>query len=137
VKRFTGWNPRARFTVAQAFTRATSRAAGRFLGKVVDALPFPVRAMQVDGGSEFMAEFEKACRARETSSRRPRRGTSQHRSTPFSTAPRRNRGSGGPAARLQTGVIRFPWHPDGTTDTEKPEKIRVSAGIPDSRTGNR
>jgi len=65
VKQFTAYDPKSRFTVTQAFTRATSRAAGRFLGKVVDALPFPVRAIQVDGGSEFMAEFEKACRARE------------------------------------------------------------------------
>jgi putative transposase len=27
-------------------------------------MPFPVKAIQVDGGSEFMAEFEDACRDR-------------------------------------------------------------------------
>ena len=27
-------------------------------------LPYPVRAIQVDGGSEFMAEFEAACQTR-------------------------------------------------------------------------
>ena len=27
-------------------------------------MPFPVKAIQVDGGSEFMAEFEVACQAR-------------------------------------------------------------------------
>lgn len=27
-------------------------------------MPFPVQAIQVDGGSEFMAEFELACRDR-------------------------------------------------------------------------
>lgn len=26
--------------------------------------PFPIRAIQVDGGSEFMADFEAACKAR-------------------------------------------------------------------------
>ena len=25
-------------------------------------MPFPIRAVQVDGGSEFMAQFEEACR---------------------------------------------------------------------------
>ncbi|HWV24731.1 MAG TPA: integrase core domain-containing protein [Thermomicrobiales bacterium] len=27
-------------------------------------MPFPVQAIQVDGGSEFMAEFELACQSR-------------------------------------------------------------------------
>jgi putative transposase len=27
-------------------------------------MPFPVRAVQVDGGSEFMAQFETACKER-------------------------------------------------------------------------
>ncbi len=27
-------------------------------------MPFPVKAIQVDGGSEFMAEFEAACQAK-------------------------------------------------------------------------
>ena len=27
-------------------------------------MPFPVKAIQVDGGSEFMAEFETACPAK-------------------------------------------------------------------------
>jgi hypothetical protein len=28
-------------------------------------MPFPVRAIQIDGGSEFMAEFEAACQAKD------------------------------------------------------------------------
>ncbi len=28
---------------------------------LIQRSPFPVRAVQVDGGSEFMAEFERAC----------------------------------------------------------------------------
>jgi len=27
-------------------------------------MPFPIRALQVDGGSEFAAQFEQACRQR-------------------------------------------------------------------------
>ena len=36
--------------------------ARRFLDEVVEALPATLRSIQVDGGSEFMAEFEDACR---------------------------------------------------------------------------
>ena len=35
-----------------------------FLDNLVDTAPFRVEAVQVDGGSEFMAEFEAACRDR-------------------------------------------------------------------------
>ncbi len=31
------------------------------LDKLEAALPFPLRAIQIDGGSEFKAEFEAAC----------------------------------------------------------------------------
>ena len=34
---------------------------GRILAHLITPTPFPVRAIQVDGGSEFMAEFEEAC----------------------------------------------------------------------------
>ncbi|ETN89560.1 integrase core domain-containing protein, partial [Thermus sp. NMX2.A1] len=34
---------------------------GEFLSRLVAQAPFPIRAVQVDGGSEFMAEFEKTC----------------------------------------------------------------------------
>jgi transposase InsO family protein len=34
------------------------------LEAIVARMPFPVRAISVDGGSEFMAEFELACAAR-------------------------------------------------------------------------
>lgn len=30
---------------------------------LVGTLPFPLRSIQVDGGSEFMADFEDACEA--------------------------------------------------------------------------
>ena len=31
---------------------------------VLERMPFPVRAIQVDGGSEFKADFERACQER-------------------------------------------------------------------------
>jgi len=39
-------------------------AAARFLDVLLARMPFPVAALQVDGGSEFTAEFELACQAR-------------------------------------------------------------------------
>ena len=40
---------------------ATAGTARDFLGERLERLPFPVTAIQVDGGSEFMADFEQAC----------------------------------------------------------------------------
>ena len=48
--------------VARVFSRATAFNARRFLDDVVEAFPAPLQSVQVDGGSEFMAEFEDACR---------------------------------------------------------------------------
>jgi putative transposase len=62
VKHFTAYDPVAKWTVGQAARRATAHATSRFLEKVIADMPFPIRAIQVDGGSEFKAEFEQACR---------------------------------------------------------------------------
>lgn len=43
---------------------ATASLAAKALAAVLDRLPFTVRAIQVDGGSEFMAEFETFCQQR-------------------------------------------------------------------------
>jgi len=64
VKHFDAYCPVARWTVAKAFRRATSSAAARFLDKVQADMPFPVKAIQIDGGSEFRGDFEKACAAK-------------------------------------------------------------------------
>ena len=64
IKRFTGYDPVARFTDAQAFKRATSPAAAQFLDHLQGAVPFPLCAIQVDDGSEFIAAFETACAAK-------------------------------------------------------------------------
>ncbi len=44
---------------------ASAGTATAFLDELVARLPFPVQAIQVDGGSEFMAEFECACQDRQ------------------------------------------------------------------------
>ena len=49
--------------VARMFSRATAANATRFLTAMLEAMPFPVASIQVDGGSEFMADFERACQA--------------------------------------------------------------------------
>jgi putative transposase len=64
VKHFTGYCPIAKWTVGKAFERATATSAALFLDKLIADMPFKVDAIQVDGGSEFMAEFEQACEKR-------------------------------------------------------------------------
>lgn len=44
--------------------QASSRRAADFLTELQQRFPFPIRGIQVDGGSEFMADFEAACAAR-------------------------------------------------------------------------
>ncbi len=51
----------SRWDVLQACHRATAKNASLFLETVQRRLPFKLKAVQVDGGSEFMAEFEAAC----------------------------------------------------------------------------
>jgi putative transposase len=55
----------SRWDLVEAHQRATSLAAARFLDAAVEsACPFTVKALQIDGGSEFAAEFEAACQQR-------------------------------------------------------------------------
>ena len=64
IKHFTAYDPVAKWTVAKAYNRATAASAAMFLDKLTADMPFKVEAIQVDGGSEFMAEFEDACQSR-------------------------------------------------------------------------
>ncbi len=63
-KHFTGRVVVSRWDVVQAHTRATAATATEFLESAATAHAFPIRAVQVDGGSEFAAEFEQACQQR-------------------------------------------------------------------------
>jgi transposase InsO family protein len=47
--------------VIETFPRASSLNAKTFLSTVINRMPFPVKAVQVDGGSEFKKHFETAC----------------------------------------------------------------------------
>src|SRR3990170_3562304 len=64
LKHFTARDVVSRRDVLEVHTRATAQAAARFLDAIQARMPFPVRAIQVDGGSEFQAEFEQACQER-------------------------------------------------------------------------
>ncbi len=57
VKHFSAVDLFSRFSLAVVHSRAG------FLRGLVLRAPFPVRAVQVDGGSEFMAEFEWVCQS--------------------------------------------------------------------------
>lgn len=60
-KHFQAWDRRSKFIHAQVYSNAKSSSAKRFLQEFVDKAPFPIKSIQVDGGSEFMADFEDTC----------------------------------------------------------------------------
>jgi predicted transcriptional regulator len=61
LKDFQAWDPISKYVDAQVFTNATSHSAKKFLHQLIRNAPFKIYSVQVDGGSEFMAEFEQAC----------------------------------------------------------------------------
>jgi transposase InsO family protein len=62
LKQFTAVDVVSRWSVALLASDATAASATRALEAIRDRMPFPVRAIQVDGGSEFMSVFEEAVR---------------------------------------------------------------------------
>ncbi|PYV72205.1 MAG: hypothetical protein DMG96_26865, partial [Acidobacteria bacterium] len=50
-KQFTARDVVSRWDVIQAHTRATASTAAQFLETLLHRMPFPIRALQVDGGS--------------------------------------------------------------------------------------
>ena len=61
VKEFKATCPVSKRSGLQVYRRATSGNARRFLEVLRNEAPFPIRSIQVDGGSEFWDEFEQAC----------------------------------------------------------------------------
>lgn len=61
MKEFRAWDPVTKTIVADVVSNATSSAAAKFLQKVIKEMPFKVKSVQVDGGSEFMKDFENEC----------------------------------------------------------------------------
>lgn len=62
LKQFTARDIVSKWDVLQARSRATAKTAKDFLDTVERRMPFPIKAIQVDGGSEFFSEFEEACK---------------------------------------------------------------------------
>jgi transposase InsO family protein len=61
MKHFTARDVISRWDVIEASSRATATSATRFISTIVERMPFQVRAIQVDGGSEFQSVFEEEC----------------------------------------------------------------------------
>ena len=64
LKHFTARDVISRRDVVEAHTRATSTTAPGFIAVLLKRMPFPIKAIQVDGGSEFQDAFERECQQR-------------------------------------------------------------------------
>jgi transposase InsO family protein len=64
LKHFTARDVVSRWDVVEVHARATATTATAFLDTLQARMPFPIRAIQIDGGSEFQAQFEQACQHR-------------------------------------------------------------------------
>jgi transposase InsO family protein len=65
LKQFTARDIVSRWDVLEVCSTASAKTAREFLFAVEKRMPFPVKAIQVDGGSEFFAEFENACKEKD------------------------------------------------------------------------
>lgn len=64
LKQFTARDSISKWDVIEARRTATAKTATEFLDTLTLRMPFPLRAIQVDGGSEFYRDFESACQKR-------------------------------------------------------------------------
>ncbi len=60
-KHLTARDVVSHWDVIEVHTRAIAKNAKQFLSTLINRMPFPVRAIQVDGGSEYRKEFEQTC----------------------------------------------------------------------------
>jgi putative transposase len=65
IQQITARDVVSRWDVIEAYRRATASNARAFLDSLVARSPYRVKAIQVDGGSGFQAEFEQACQEKE------------------------------------------------------------------------
>jgi len=63
-KQFTARDVVSRWDVVELGRRATAKDAAAVLDRLAERMPFGVRAISIDNGSEFRADFEAACEAR-------------------------------------------------------------------------
>jgi putative transposase len=63
-KHFTAHDVVSKWDVISVHRQAKATTASHFLDLLEARMPFPVKAIQVDGGSEFQAVFEELCQQR-------------------------------------------------------------------------
>ena len=61
---FTACDYISKMTARCASTRSTSSSAAKIIDILEERLPFEIKAIQIDGGSEFKAVFESECQKR-------------------------------------------------------------------------
>jgi putative transposase len=64
LKQFTARDVISKWDVIEARSRASATTAKEFLETLEQRMPFQVKALQVDGGSEFYSDFEQECQRR-------------------------------------------------------------------------
>jgi putative transposase len=64
LKQFTARDVVSRWDTLELRRNATTTSAVSILDALAERMPFPVRAISIDSGSEFMADFEKDCAGR-------------------------------------------------------------------------
>ena len=64
LKHFTAHDVVLRWNTVNVYSRATANTATDFLDALEKRMPFPVKAIQVDGGAEFEAILEQECQRR-------------------------------------------------------------------------
>jgi len=63
-KHFSAYDVVSRWNVVNIYRQATAASAKRFLDDMANRMPISIKAIQVDGGSEFKSVFEIECQAR-------------------------------------------------------------------------
>jgi putative transposase len=61
IKHFSARDIISKWDVVEVSSRATASSAARFITAILTRMPFKVKAIQVDGGSEFQSTFEETC----------------------------------------------------------------------------
>jgi putative transposase len=61
IKHFKATCPTTKISVEHVYESATSNNGAHFFAYAQNKFPFPILSVQVDGGGEFMGEFEATC----------------------------------------------------------------------------
>ena len=118
-KQFTARDVVRRWDTLELGRRATAQAAAAVLDRLAERMPFPVRAISIDNGSEFILRVrDRLCRARDPPVRPA--------AAPAKAAWRRRAGQPDP----HRGVLR--GGPAGVGDGVQHDPTPPGSGLPDS-----